>query len=342
MINVYIDPTSYVHLNNVFFREDSKYSTNNSNGPFIFLKKYCRERDINLNTIDLWNPVAANSKDIYVSFDHKFLLRKIYWKLKNRNYPIINPKRFKKKILFHFEPPVVIPEIRYMYKKIMKIYDKVFFTWGTGIPQIRHFHTPLPILGNGVFPDYWANTNRRFLTLINSNRRLFSYYKELLTERIRAIIFFSQTNDIDLYGRDWEKLPLFPYWFHKNTIKRVYKGILEDKYKKLSEYNFAFAFENCALPGYITDKIFDCFYVGTIPIYLGDPDVEKYIPKNCFIDMRDFKNYEELKRFLKSLTESEIKKYKENARLFLESERVELFTKEYFANIFIEACTNKD
>jgi hypothetical protein len=157
---------------------------------------------------------------------------------------------------------------------------------------------------------------------------------------MKAIIFFSRTNDVDLYGFDWDKPLLFPYWFHKNTIKKVYKGTLEDKYKKLSEYNFALAFENCELPGYITDKIFDCFYVGTVPIYLGDPDVEKRIPKNCFIDMRDFKNYEELKTFLKSLTESEIKKYKENARLFLESERVELFTKEYFAEIFVDACVD--
>jgi len=342
MINVYIDPASYVHLNNIFFSDDSKYNLNNCRRPFIFLKEYCRERGINLNTIDLWNPVAANPKDIYVSFDHKFLFRKIYWKLRNGNYPIINPSRFKKKILFHFEPPVVIPEIRYLTEKILKIYDKIFFTWETGIPEIHHFHTPLPIPDNGVFPDYWANTNRGFLTLIHSNRRTLFRYKELLTERVRTIIFFSQTKDIDLYGFGWEKPPLFPYWFHKNTIKKVYKGTVEDKYKKLSEYNFAFAFENCELSGYITDKIFDCFYTGTIPIYLGDPDVEKYIPKDCFVDMRDFKNYEELKRFLKSLTESEIKTYKDNARLFLESEKIKPFTKEYFSNIFIEACINKD
>lgn len=341
MINVYIDPTSYLHLNNVFFGEDSKYNINNARGPHIFLKKYCAERGINLNTIDLWNPATANATDIYVSFDHKFILRKFYWKLKNKNYPIVNPKRFKKKILFHFEPPVVIPEIRYMYQKIKKIYDKVFFTWKTGIPEFRYFITPQSIVGNGVFLDYWANTNRKFLTLINSNRRLFSYHKELLTERIRAIIFFNRTNDIDLYGFDWDKLPTFPYWFHKNIIKKVYKGFIQNnKYKKQSEYNFAIVFENCELPGYITDKITDCFYTGTIPIYKGDPDIEKYIPKDCFIDMRDFKNYQELREFLKSLTQSEIQNYKENGRRFLESERVKPFTNEHFAEIFVNSVLN--
>jgi len=92
------------------------------------------------------------------------------------------------------------------------------------------------------------------------------------------------------------------------------------------------------LPGYITDKIFDCFFVGTIPIYLGAPDIAEYIPRNCFIDMRDFKSYEELRMFLKSLPESEIKTYKENGLRFLESEQYKLFTKEHFARIFVEAC----
>ena len=342
MLNVYLDPTSHVHLNNVLFIEDSKYNINNvARGPHIFLKKYCREKGINLNTIDLWNPARANTTDIYVSFDHKFLLRKLWKLLKNKNYPIINPNRFRKKILFHFEPPVVIPEIRYMYKKIKKIYDKVFFTWKTGIPEFRYFLTPQSVVDNGVFINYWTKTNRKFLTLINSNRRLFSYHKELLTERIRAIIFFSRTNDIDLYGFDWDKLLTFPYWFHKNIIKKVYKGSIQNnKYKKQSEYNFAIVFENCELLGYITDKITDCFYTGTIPIYKGDPDVKKYIPKDCFIDMRDFKNYVELRKFLKSLTQSEIQSYKENGRRFLESERIKIFTKEHFAKIFVEACLN--
>ena len=147
--------------------------------------------------------------------------------------------------------------------------------------------------------------------LILANRKRLPFQRELLGDRIEIIEFFSRTKEIDLYGVDWDKYPPFPYWFYKSALQKVYKGKVKSKHQKLSEYNFALAFENCELPGYITDKIFDCFYVGTVPIYLGDPDVEKYIPKDCFIDMRDFKNYEELKTFLKSLTESEIKKYKE-------------------------------
>ena len=337
MLNVYLDPSSYVHLGNAFFEKNDRYNINNCRDPFIALKEHCRERDINLNTIDFWDPAKVEGSDIYVAFEHKFILRKLYWKFRNKNYPIVDIKKFKKRVLFQFEPPVVVPEIRFLTKKIVKIYDKVFFTWETGVPGISHFHTPLPIPSKGIIPDYWIKEKTKFLTIINSNRMLISYHKELLTERIRAIIFFSKTGDIDLYGRDWQKPLPYPYRFRKAAIEKVYKGAVEDKYKTLSQYTFAFAIENCELPGYITDKIFDCLYVGTVPVYLGDPYVEKYIPKNCFIDMRDFQNYTELRTFLHSLSESEIQTYKENGRRFLESERIKPFTGEHFAEIFVKS-----
>ncbi len=89
------------------------------------------------------------------------------------------------------------------------------------------------------------------------------------------------------------------------------------------------------MSGFVTEKIFDCFYAGTIPVYLGAPDIEKYVPKECFIDMRNFKDYGKLRQFLKSLTKSEINAYKENARKYLEPEQFEPYTKEHFAEMFV-------
>lgn len=85
MLNAYIDPNSYIHLDNILFGKDNKYNFNNYLSGHIFLKEYCYKKGINLNTIDLWNPAAATNEDIYVSFDHRCLFRKIYRKLKNKN-----------------------------------------------------------------------------------------------------------------------------------------------------------------------------------------------------------------------------------------------------------------
>ena len=47
---------------------------------------------------------------------------------------------------------------------------------------------------------------------------------------------------------------------------------------------------------------FDAFVAGNIPIYWGADDIEDYIPKNCFIDRRNFSNHEKLyKKYLQRI-----------------------------------------
>jgi len=223
-----------------------------------------------------------------------------------------------------------------VYKNIdylLEIYDEIFFSSILDNPNCHYFN--IPGAYNDVLDKYWTNTNRAFLTMINTNKKPRSHHKGLYSERIKAVKFFSRTNEIDLYGFGWDKRPFFPYWFYKSALQKVYKGSVESKYQTLSKYNFAMCFENMIMRGYITEKIFDCFFAGTIPVYWGAFDIEKYVLKECFIDVREFKNYGELRAFLKSLTKSEIESYRENARKYLSSEQYKPFTKEYFAEMFV-------
>jgi hypothetical protein len=87
------------------------------------------------------------------------------------------------------------------------------------------------------------------------------------------------------------------------------------------------------LEGWITEKIFDCFYAGTVPIYLGAPDVEHWIPPECFIDMRRFEGYDDLREYLLALTDGEIEAYRVAARDFLRSEQFRPFSKQTFAEL---------
>jgi len=343
MINVYIDPSSYLFLSNNLFSIHPLYNQDNRLITYRFLKDYCLQNGICLNTIDLRR--NSNKEDIYVSFDHKNFFKRARWYLKNKNYPILRLDRFKKRILFQFEPPMVIPEVYENIDRITKKYDKLFFTYRINHPKCIHFLYPK--IYNSVLANYWRNPHRKFLVMINVNKkprfvRLVKIYTnktigQLLTERIKIIEFFSRFNEIDLYGLDWDKTPPFPYWFYKRAIQKVYKGPVESKFKKLSEYTFAIAFENSIFPGFIGEALFDCFYTGTVPVYLGAPDIEKFVPKNCFVDMRDFKNYEDLREFLKSLPQKKIQEYRENARRFLESEKFQPFTKECFTELFIKS-----
>lgn len=351
MTNVYIDPSSYIFLNNGLF-EKLPFDHEDRLLIWRYLKDYCRDKDINFKTIDLRNKGKKEDDDVYVSFDHKNILTRIYWMIKNRNYPVFGLNNFKKKILFQMEPPTVMPAVFKKIDRLLKIYDEIFCTSKTNNPKVKYIRIARPY--NLVLEKLWENKNRKFLVMININKkpRFFTNFKRqnekninlmeraLFAERIKAIEFFRKINGFDLYGWGWDKNLPRALRRIETEVKRIYRGPLEFKYPKLSEYNFAIAFENNITPGFIGEALFDCFYTGTIPIYLGAPDIQDYIPRDCFIDMRDFKNYKELNHFLHSLNGSDIEKYRENARTFLMSDKFKPFSKEYFAELFVNVVLN--
>lgn len=94
-----------------------------------------------------------------------------------------------------------------------------------------------------------------------------------------------------------------------------------EKLKILNKYKFNLCFENCYHElwswDYITEKIFDCFRAKTIPIYWGCYNIEDHIPKDLFIDFRDFKsNIPKLVEYLLSISKEEYNERTERAFRF--------------------------
>jgi len=95
---------------------------------------------------------------------------------------------------------------------------------------------------------------------------------------------------------------------------------VQKKLNTLSKYKFSICFENIKdQSGYITEKIFDCFFARTVPVYLGADNVKDYIPENTFIDMRNFKNIDEMYEYLLSISEECYIEYLKNIVSFLNS-----------------------
>jgi hypothetical protein len=93
-----------------------------------------------------------------------------------------------------------------------------------------------------------------------------------------------------------------------------------NKLETLSNYRFCIAFENCdSAPGYITEKMLDCLLAGVVPIYWGAPNVTDHIPKECFIDIRDFNSYEELLKFVRDVDYARYLQYLGAINTFLAS-----------------------
>lgn len=60
------------------------------------------------------------------------------------------------------------------------------------------------------------------------------------------------------------------------------------KFQFYGKYLFGSAMENGTYPGYVTEKLLDCYYSNTIPIYWGSPTVARDFNPYSFIDLSIF------------------------------------------------------
>lgn len=79
------------------------------------------------------------------------------------------------------------------------------------------------------------------------------------------------------HNRDEPPVPeeykaLFPGWSQHDSF--IYL---------MRDYKFAMAFENMATPGYFTEKLFNAYLGGTVPIYWGDPRVDELVNTEAFV-----------------------------------------------------------
>lgn len=80
-----------------------------------------------------------------------------------------------------------------------------------------------------------------------------------------------------------------------------------DKLAFQKEYKFSFAFENSAFTDYVTEKIFDAWAAGTVPVYWGAPNIDKYVNPKAFINCNDMKDEKELIAKIKEIDEDDEK-----------------------------------
>lgn len=78
-------------------------------------------------------------------------------------------------------------------------------------------------------------------------------------------------------------------------------GPVADKFEFLNQYKFNIAFENSSVSGYTTEKIFDAFAAGTVPIYWGNPNIVQDVNPEAFINVADFANFEEAIEYIKKV-----------------------------------------
>ena len=195
----------------------------------------------------------------------------------------------------------------------------------------------------------------QFCILIASNRHANCLdERALYAERVKAIRWFEANapSEFVLYGHGWKvpqkrlgmlgklryRLAKVPPFVMGKPVFPSYDGPVNSKFTALSQARFSICFENARdIRGYLTEKIFDCLFAGCVPIYWGDPEVEKAIPKNCFIDFRQFQSYQALYDFLKGLSPAEYQAYQLAGQQFLASPQFQVFSPTAFAKQIIDS-----
>jgi hypothetical protein len=99
---------------------------------------------------------------------------------------------------------------------------------------------------------------------VNQSRRL-----EYLRELMRYI-------SVDSYGRV------------QRTCTLPNDAGYTSKLEAIRSYKFTVAFENAVSKDYVTEKLFEPLVAGSVPVYLGAPNVEDFAPRGSFINAKSY------------------------------------------------------
>ena len=346
---VYFDPPVHqLRRDSLFDRESNPYAGDKILAPYAAVHQRLAERGIEAHTADLLPDRPDGRRNILISYGMpdrmpSHTVRK-YQALASRPDVVLSA-------FFAMECPIVepglyerLPEFAGQFRRVLSWSDTASLLPFTEVPvDTESFRWPQSF--DRVHDELWETCDRAFLVMINTNKLPRLYVDELYTARLRAVHFFQAFGEIDLYGRYWNAAPRrvgktrTPATFRRLGMKAwelrqrllpdpLYvaaaaadRGSVRSKSSTLARYRFALCFENSVLRGWMTEKLFDCFFVGTIPIYWGAPEILDVVPKECFIDMRQFTDFAELRAFLHALTPAAVDGYREAARDYLASAR---------------------
>jgi hypothetical protein len=225
---------------------------------------------------------------------------------------------------------------------------------GGNVIQAKHFiefchPNPVPTQCDGSFKSAPFSDREDFICLIASNRHANVHdERELYSERVKAIRWFEKyaPGKMRLYGNGWKvpqkrfgrlgkiryRLEKIYRWLTLRPAFPSYQGPVISKYPVLANTKFSICYENARdIPGYLTEKIFDCLFAGCVPIYWGEQNIERLIPRECFIDFRQFNDYSALYQFLIEITPESFAAYQNAAVNFLKSTQFMPYRSESFA-----------
>lgn len=320
-------PGDFYNKNRLFDLDDKVSNRDNCLYPFTLLKNKLFEIGYMLATSDIHLP---SDSDLVIY----------------NEMPVNLPEKseIQKSYLILFESELIRPDNWDTNKH--QFFEKIFTWHDDFVNYDKYIKINFP---NNIELFEQKHLHKKICTLIAGNKKS-NHPLELYSKRVEAIRWFEKNHpeDFDFYGVGWDVYQFNgPRYIRVlNRIKPLtkllspsfpsYKGKVQSKKEVLEKYKFAICFENARdIPGYITEKIFDCFFAGCVPIYCGPNNIKDHIAAECFIDFREFADFNALYSFINEMPDDTYQVYLDSINKFLKSDASVSFSSEYFADTIV-------
>jgi hypothetical protein len=155
--------------------------------------------------------------------------------------------------------PQIVDSVRMFPEQYLETFDLIF-THNHDLLKLDSKFKWVPAQG------FWIKEPKiydksKMISMIASNKKMCEGH------RLRLQWVERLWGQVDMYGRGFNEIAL--------------------KEEGLCDYMFSIAIENGQYGTYFTEKLLDCFATGTIPVYLGAPDIGDYFNKDGIIDLSE-------------------------------------------------------
>jgi len=331
MKNIYIDPSYRVFdANGLFDLTNAGLNRDDQLLPFHRLRESLAREGISVQTADYLFKDGGQHEAQQCDYYSLGLL--------DNFERVLSDQSARLAAFVIMEPPVVAPSLYKVLPRLTEIFDRVYVhnTTGDGysldgVDQRKLHRLYWPIPHDDVLEPYWVNDRRmKRVVVINGSHNPTSRNREQYSLRINAMSELSKLDVVDLYGMGWDRwwsreAMWLPYWKNRRALMKIYKGKCASKFEVLQNYEFCLCLENMRMDGYITEKLFDCLYAGTIPLYLGAPDILEYVPEDIFVDCRRYPTWQVMWEAIAAMPFEKIEAMRKAGRNFLKSNMAKRF-----------------
>jgi hypothetical protein len=242
------------------------------------------------------------------------------------------------------EPPSVIGEntARRLHR-LAPAFDAIF-TWNPAIAGAgeKFFEYEIPQYLETAKPsgEQYPFEDKTLLTNVSS-RKYSKHPDELYSAREEVLSHFDDEHpqSLSMYGQYWNQKPRPGDIYHHGVLSprqyQSYEGLAASKAEVFRKHKFALCFENMTgIDGYLTEKIFDCFRAGTVPVYWGATDVDETVPQEAYIDYRSFGSPSSLYKYLSSMGKDAHRRIVKAGRQFVQSPPEKILPERYANHIY--------